>query len=42
MAYLNQFIPYHKGAHKYLTDLGFITTNSNPKCMEFIGKSDVF
>jgi len=39
MAYLNQFIPYHKGAHKYLTDLGFITTNSNPKCMEFIGKS---
>jgi TRAP-type uncharacterized transport system substrate-binding protein len=39
MAYLNKFIPYHKGAHKYLTDLGFITTNSNPKCMEFIGKS---
>lgn len=39
MAYLNKFIPYHNGAHKYLMDLGFITNNKNPKCMDFIGKS---
>ena len=39
MAYLNKFIPYHEGAHKYLMDLGFITNNKNPKCMDFIGKS---
>ena len=39
MAYLNKFIPYHPGALKYLKDIGFITNESNPKCMEFAGTS---
>jgi len=39
MSYVVKDIKLHKGAYKFLYELGYITDVNHPKCVEFIGKS---